>query len=164
MNQLIIKKHPTKYEHLPIDNKFDFNSIINSVYLVDIVKYIIELDDPDKNDWLQGTYWVTDHIHGIHTSELEWAIFSYLVHNKILLIENKKRFSTKDKFFKDFGEEYVPRTSYYNLLESKLYVPILARLEDEGYLIRSGKIEYGMPFFKISKKYNRIVNLGKLGV
>lgn len=160
MKQIIIKEDPFKYKHLYKDLDIDTDIVVKSVDLVDIVKYIIELDDPDKNDWLTGTYWVTDHTHGIHASELQWAIFSYLVHNKILLI-NKKRFSTEDK---TFGEEYVPRTSYYNLLEVNLYIPILIRLEDEGYIIRSGKIEYGMPFFKISKKYNRIVNLEKLGV
>lgn len=157
--QIIIKKN-TNSDH------FDFDSIINSVELVDIVKYIIELDDPDKNDWIKDNYWYwypanlisNNHKNGIHTSELEWAIFSYLVHNNILVIE-KKYYNPLDDI-----DKYVPRTSYYNPLEAKLYVPILARLEKEGYLIRGEKIEYGMPFFKISKKYQRIDSLKKLGV
>ena len=56
--------------------------------------------------------------------ELYWSIFSYLIHNEILIIE--------DRFYGyniNRTEKYEKRTSYFNPIEINVYNPILESCE-----------------------------------
>lgn len=145
----------------------EFKKIIDSVDLYDICNYIISLD---SESWVPVSYWsrAKAKLHkdpekqilkDPHYGEMIWAIYSYLVHNEILMIKNEH--SLKGDIRK--------KDSYYNLLEAPLYHPILTRLIDEGFLIRTYQNNPSSVYsfndgYKIGSSYNRMSNLEKLNI
>ena len=132
--KIIIRKTPGAAEHKIEDIKSaDYATVINGVDLKDMTNFIKRLNElvlsRDSNGLLvfSKVYWKGG--DEFTMGELYWAIFSYLVDKEILLIE--------DKFF-DYGtreNKYVSKTSYFNILEEDLYLPIAKRLIDDGYII-----------------------------
>jgi hypothetical protein len=121
--KIIIRKTPDSAEHKIEDiTSADYATVINGVDLKDMTNFIKRL-----NELAPSIYWKGG--DEFTMGELYWAIFSYLVDKEILLIE--------DKFF-DYGtreNKYVSKTSYFNILEEDLYLPIAKRLIDDGYII-----------------------------
>jgi len=144
---IVIKKCPHKFEHIPYDPN-DFKYLVDEVNLFDICEYIISAN---KGDWAPNCYWSKVE-KNIRFVELQWLVYSYLIHKGLLIIE--------DKYFgyhKSRTEKYIDRCSYYNPLENRLYVPILDRMVNEKYLSIG---EYRC--FNLGTNYNRMINLNKL--
>lgn len=140
---LIIKKNISY-------NKECFQTVIDEVNISDIVQYIISAID---DNWAPNCYWkIKSKEEEIFFAELLWVVYSYLIHNEIIIIE--------DPYFeynKHRTEKYKNRLSYHNPLENNLYIPIIKRMSDEGYLT-SEKTNY----YKLGKMYWRNVKLDKL--
>ena len=151
MIPILIRKDPNKYENIP-HNADDFQSVINGVDLFDITNYIISAID---GDWAPS-YWKCNSINDeILSSGLHWLIYSYLVHSKLLVIE--------DRFFGyngDRADKYKNRLTYHNTFEVDLYKPI-DRMFNEGYLNIS-KISPFSDLYKLGPMYWRNTNLEKL--
>lgn len=155
-----------RYKYIKEITNSEFKAVIDNVDLYDICNYIISLD---TDTWVHSSYWSRakaklfkelerkkEALKDPHRGEVMWAIYSYLVHNKILMIEDEL---SKSGFRK--------RDSYYNLLESQLYHPILTRLINEGFLVRThipNPRESGIDRYKIGSSYNRMSNLEKLNI
>jgi hypothetical protein len=150
MIPILIKKNPNDFINL-IYNKEDFQSVINEVYLSDILDYIISAID---KDWAPKYYWSIKSKWGkMSLSELYWLIYSYLIHNKLLIIE--------DQYFgynESRTKKYKDRLSYYNLLEIDLYQPILNKMVNHKYLTEING------YYKLGPLYKRKENLIKLGI
>lgn len=147
---IIIKKDPNRYENLSY-NKEEFQPVINEVNLSDISDYIISAIE---DNWAPNCYWSTKSKQDrMFIGQLEWVIYSYLIHNKILIIEDKYYGYNKSR-----TEKYKDRLSYYNPLEVDLYMPIIQRMIDEKYLINDELVRC----FKMGPTYWRKENLIKL--
>lgn len=155
MVPILIKKDPHKYENLPY-NKEDFQSVINEVNPSDILDYIV---NTITDKWAPHCYWKYSSIDDkMFIGELYWIIYSYLVHNKLLIIENRY-FGYNPwpaltyKIERSISSLYLDRCSYHNSLETDLYKPILNRMIDEKYLISS------QDFYTLGPLYWRNINL-----
>lgn len=151
MIPILIRKDPNRYENLPY-NKEDFQSVIDEVDLSDILDYIISAID---EDWAIKSYWsIKSKEDDMFIGELEWIIYSYLVHKKLLMIE--------DQYFgynTSRTEKYKDRLSYHNTLERDLYIPIINRMADEKYLkLIDTSYNYGHNY-KLGPVYWRRINL-----
>lgn len=153
MIPILISKDPNKYENLPY-SKADFQSVIDEVDLSDILDYIISTID---NKWAPNCYWKFSSIDDtMFSGELQWIIYSYLVHKELLLIE--------DQYFgynTSRTEKYKDRFSYHNTLERDLYGPILNRMVDEKYLTLIDT-SHGYGYYKLGSVYWRRINLEKI--
>jgi len=153
MIPILIRKDPNKYTNLPY-SKADFQSVIDEVDLSDILDYIISAID---GDWAPKSYWsIKSKEDDIFWGQLEWVIYSYLVHKELLLIE--------DQYFgynTSRTEKYKDRFSYHNTLEMDLYKPILNRMVDEKYLTLIDT-SYGVYNYKLGPVYWRKINLEKI--
>ena len=133
--KLIIKKDSSKknttchgkiYEH-QYPSKKDIQSVINEVNPSDIIDYLISAIE---DNWSPNCYWnIKSKEDKMFVGKLEWLIYSYLIHNEILMIEDKY---TTETTYKD-------RLSFYNPLEKDLYRPIIKRMTNERYLIDMGE-------------------------
>jgi len=151
-NFIIIKKDPNGHENLPY-NKEEFQPVINEVNLSDILDYIISTIE---DNWAPNCYWsIKSKCDKMSLGQIEWVIYSYLIHNKILIIEDQYY-----EYNESRTKKYKDRLSYYNTLEIDLYKPILNRMIDEKYLI----IDQHIGYFKIGPTYWRNENLIKLGI
>jgi hypothetical protein len=149
MIPILIRKDPNRYENLPY-NKEDFQSVIDEVDLSDILDYIISTID---NKWAPNCYWKFSSIDDtMFSGELQWIIYSYLVHKELLLIEEQYfGYNTSQT------EKYKDRFTYHNTLERDLYKPILNRMIDEKYLkLIDTSYNYGQ---KLGPVYWRRINL-----
>lgn len=123
---ILIRKYPDRYENMPY-NKEDFQSVINEVNLSDILDYIISAIE-DK--WAPNCYWsINSKEDKMFIGQLEWIIYSYLVHNKLLIIEDQYYSYNQSRI-----EKYKDRYSYHNTLERDLFIPIIKRMVNERYL------------------------------
>jgi hypothetical protein len=151
MIPILIKKDPNRYENLPY-NKEDFQSVIDEVDLSDVLDYIISAID---GDWAPKSYWsIKSKEDDMFFGQLEWIIYSYLVHKKLLMIE--------DQYFgynTSRTEKYKDRLTYHNTLERDLYIPIINRMVDEKYLkLIDTSYNYGHNY-KLGPVYWRRINL-----
>jgi hypothetical protein len=152
MIPILIRKDPNRWEHLPYD-KSEFQSVIDSVNLSDILDYIISAID---EDWSPKSYWsIKSKEEDIFIGKLQWVIYSYLVHKGLLIVE--------DRYFgynKSRTEKYTDRYSYYNPLEKDLYKPIMDRMVDEKYLTSWDGYVY--TYYKLGPVYWRGINLERI--
>jgi len=156
-NSIIIKKDPNGYKNLP-HNKEEFQPVINEVNLSDILDYIISAIE---DNWTPNYYWpIKSKLDKMSLGQLEWVIYSYLINNKILIIENQYYDEKYYEYNESRTKKYKDRLSYYNPLEIDLYKPILNRMINEKYLI----IDQHIGYFKIGPMYWRKENLIKLGI
>jgi hypothetical protein len=127
LTPILIRKDPNRYENL-LYNKEDFQSVIDEVDLSDILDYIVSAID---GDWAPSCYWKHHDVNdNLFVGQLEWIIYSYLVHKGLLMVEDQYfRYNTSRI------EKYRDRYGYYNPLERDLYIPIINRMVDEKYLI-----------------------------
>jgi len=153
---LIEKENTYSHKNLPY-NKEDFQSVINEVSLSDILDYIINAID---EDWAPKSYWsIKSKEDKMSLGDLYWVIYSYLIHNKLLIIE--------DQYFgynESRTKKYKDRLSYYNSLEIDLYKPILNKMVNQKYLT---EILHNFSFngyYKLGPMYLRKENLIKLGI
>ncbi len=157
---LLIEKDPNRFEHLPYNDK-DYNSVIESIDLFHLIEYIIDLDNDDKNKWVSKAYWdkskrIKSGVEDLlFIGQLYWAIYSYLIHNEYLIVE--------DQYY-EYNllrtDKYKTRCEYFNPLEITLYSPILRKLSSESYLESLEK--NGWRYYKIGKMYSRVINLKNL--
>ncbi len=151
MIPILIRKDPDRYENLPY-NKEDFQSVIDEVNLSDILDYIISAID---GDWAPSCYWKHHDVNdNLFVGQLEWIIYSYLVHKGLLIVE--------DCYFgynKSRTEKYEDRYGYYNPLERDLYIPIINRMVDEKYLNNIGDRRYKLgPIYWRNNNLENILN------
>ncbi len=141
------------YDHI-YPHKEDYQLIVNKVDLSDISDYIITAIE---EDWSPNCYWdIKSKEDKMFVGKLDWVIYSYLVHNKIIMIEDKY---TTETTYKD-------RLSFYNPLEKDLYRPIIKRMTNERYLIDMGEeLNTDLDtYYKLGPSYWRKENLTKLGI
>ena len=139
---ILIKKDPNGYNNLPY-NKEDFQSVIDEVHLSDILDYIVSTIE---EDWAPKSYWsIKSKEDKMFIGKLQWIIYSYLVHNKLLIIEDS---------YPNNNEKYKDRLSYHNRLEKDLYIPIIKRMVNEKCLT-----DVGGSFYKLGPMYWRNKNL-----
>lgn len=159
---ILIKKDPHRNEHLPYKN-YDpeiFQRVIDFVDLEDLTEFILSLN---TERWVPSCYWKNkgkDIQEEIWYGELCWAIFSYLVTNKLLIIE--------DQYFgynPSRTDKYVRRWSYFNTLEKELYIPIRDRLLEEKWFDISRVKDYVYSkgyYYKIGKTRSREDKLNQI--
>jgi hypothetical protein len=146
MIPILIRKDPNRYGNLPY-NKEDFQSVIDEVDLSDILDYIVSAID---GDWAPGCHWKNHDVNdNLFVGQLEWIIYSYLVHKGLLIVEDKYFGYNTSRI-----EKYRDRCGYYNPLEKDLYIPIIKRMVDEKCLT-----DVGGSFYKLGPMYWRIKNL-----
>lgn len=147
---ILIKKDQNGYRNLP-SKKEDFQLVIDSVDLSDILEYILIIIN---TKCAPICYWQCYSIEGVMSKgELQWVIYSYLVESKFLVIENR--------YFGYNGntEIYKDKFSYYNVLEADLYNPILNRLVNQKYLIQDSVEPF---YYRFGPVYWRSTNLENL--
>jgi hypothetical protein len=164
MIPILIRKDPNRCENLAY-NKEDFQSVIDEVDLSDILDYIISTIN---NKWAPNCYWKFSSIDDtIYSGELQWIIYSYLVHKGLLMVE--------DQYFgynTSRTEKYKDRCSYHNTLVNDLYNPIGNRMVSEKYitdvdyriLISQGGPNINYRYYKLGPVYWRNHNLEKIGI
>jgi hypothetical protein len=113
-------------------NNLDYGDLISSIDLKDLTDFMVSLT---TEEWVPHCYWGNADITTEPTfrGRLYWAIYSYLVKNEYIRIENP--YWIERKGFGNHPNEYYEYTSYYNPLEESLYKPILTRLDMGNYLI-----------------------------
>jgi len=115
--------------------RLDYSILINSVDLDDLKLFLKSLN---TERWVPFCYWNRGEIKDkpniltefVGKNPLRWSIYSFLVKNGYMLIENPhwcQRNPRKGNNPNEFYEYY----SYYNEL---VYDEIINRLHDEGYL------------------------------
>lgn len=151
MIPILIRKDPNRYENL-LHNKEDFQSVIDEVDLSDILDYIIIAIE---EDWAPNCYWKHHDVNdNLFVGQLEWIIYSYLVHKGLLIVEDCYFGYNKSRI-----EKYKDRFTYHNTLEMDLYKPILNRMADEKYLtVIDTSYGYGHNY-KLGPVYWRRINL-----
>ena len=151
MKPILIRKDLNRYENLPY-NKSDFQSVIDEVDLSDILDYIVSAID---GDWAPGCHWKHHDVNdNLFVGQLEWIIYSYLVHKGLLMVEDQY-FGYNDSRI----EKYKDRLSYHNTLEKDLYLPIINRMADEKYLTNVDDRYYKLgPIYWRNKNLENIFN------
>ena len=130
----------------------DFNSVINSVDLVDLLDFIKSLS-VDK--WVPNAYWKhKNNSNKFHWGEAVWAVYSYLIDRKILIIEDQYYGWNSSR-----TNKYLLKNSYDSTFENSLYDPILKKMVDSKYLNQmDGK------YFQINKSILRSEKLEILDI
>ena len=138
----------------------DYKKLAESVDLNDIIKFIKTLN---SDDWVPSCYWKNkgeDIFKRFCSGELHWAVYSYLVDKKLLIIEDRY-FNNRER-----TDKYLKRNGYFNPLEKELYQLIINRLVDKKYLE-----EEAIPqkyttsyYYTLGKSYKREYKLKKIGI
>ena len=152
-------------KHKKIKEISEFQEVIKSVDPYDICNYIVSLD---TESWVPRCYWSRESLDDKakkldhHYGEMMWAIYSYLVHNEILVIEDEYygcNSSRVDKY-----KKYKKRDSYDSRFENQLYHPIISRLVIEKFLTVLEPVVHGFPRYKMGSSYYRMYNLENLNI
>jgi hypothetical protein len=111
----------------------DYTGIISSIDLEDLTNFLVSLT---TEEWVPTCYWHNKNIITEPTQRgtLYWGIYSYLVKNNHIRIENPHWVEREGHGNGNHRNEYYEHTSYYNPLEEVLYGPILMRLGTEKHL------------------------------
>ena len=110
----------------------DYGDIVSSIDLEDLTNFLVSLT---TEEWVPTCYWDNGNIvtKPIQNGTIYWGVYSYLVKNGHIRIENPfwvGRVPARG----NHPNEYFEHTSYYNPLGDLLYRPILMRLGMENYL------------------------------
>lgn len=152
-------------KHKKIKEISEFQEVIKSVDPYDICNYIVSLD---TESWVPVCYWsraIKDTKKRIedfmdpHYGEMMWAIYSYLVHNEILIIEDEYYGCNSSRV-----DKYKKRDSYDSRFENQLYHPIISRLVIEKFLTVLEPVVHGFPRYKMGSSYYRMYNLENLNI
>lgn len=109
----------------------DYSHLIMSIDLEDLTKFLVSLS---TEEWVPSCYWnKLDITQTIYRGKIWWGIYSYLVKNGHISIENPY---WEGRSAYNHTNEYYSHTSYYNPLEGYIYQPILKRLGEEKHLVR----------------------------
>lgn len=156
-----ILKDPDRAEHLPYDYpKEVFQNVIDGVDLEDLTEFIKELNDAS---WVPKCYWKNkgkDINHEMWYGELSWAMYSYLVDRKLLIVEDQYY-----RYNKSRTEKYKDRHCYFNPLEKQLYHPIVKRLLDEKWLDIARVVDYTYSkgyYYKLGVSHQREEKLNEI--
>lgn len=166
MNELMYIEKNKNINEIPLS---EFQEVIDSIDLYDLCNYIISLD---TESWVPSSYWSRakaklykdaekqkEALKYPHYGEIFWAIYSYLVHNEIIMIEDEYW-----RYNSSRVDKYRKRDGYYSPLENRLYQPILTRLLNEKFLSISEVTYYGNDTYKMGSSYYRMSNLEKINI
>ena len=128
---IVINTHEA---YVDIIKRDDFKSIVDSIDLKDLFKFISSLD---TEEWVPSSYWTPG--EEMFCGQLWWAIYSYLATNEIIGFADPHAngFNNRDK--------YKSRKSFDNRFEKSLYQPILERMIPDYF--ESVEEEEGIPSY-----------------
>ena len=139
---ILIKKDPNSEENLNYRYE-DYNRLVNSVNLLDIILFISRSK--------RNSYFYVNENGYLSRNSLFWAIFSYLIINSLLIIENRLYISEYEsnpdhspREVSRRSEKFIKFDSYFYPLEGFLYSPILSKLVKNEFLFKNNYDSYSI--------------------